>query len=328
MTSAIKEIASAEDYRDSDIITADQFTRSGLTVLFDLADRMKPIRRRQVKCNVLSSDIIGVNFFEESTRTMKSAETAGFRLGAMVSSMTKMKLSSMAKGESPEDTIMVLSEYSDLMVVRHPEEGFAKVAARCATIPVINAGDGPAEHPTQALLDMNTIRCRKGSIDGLTIAMVGDLKYGRTVHSLAQLLTLYEGLRFILIAPDMVKMPDHLVEMIRGKGFTVEATDDMTQGIADADMVYITRIQKNRFKDMDQFDQVNGVYHLDRSIVEQHCKDDVVIMHPLPRINELSQDVDDMPNAAYLGLNSQLEYGVLTKMALYLLILGKAHKFV
>lgn len=328
MSSGIREIASATDYRNVDILSAGQFTRSGLTPLFDLADRMKPISRRKVKCRVLDSDIIGINFFEESTRTRKSAETAGFRLGAMVSSMTEMKMSSMSKGETPEDTISVLSQYSDLMVVRHPQAGFAEIAARCSTIPVINAGDGPAEHPTQALLDMNTIRCRKGKIDSVTIAMVGDLKHGRTVHSLAKLLTLFDNVRFIFVAPDMVKMPEEILTKIRSGGFEVVETDDMTEGIADADVVYMTRVQQNRFPNAEEYQQVNGVYHLDRETVNNSCKKDVVIMHPLPRVNELCPDVDSLPNNAYLGPDSQLEYGVLIKMALYLLILGKVHKFV
>ena len=328
MASDIRKIASAKDYRNADILSASQFTRNGLTPLFNLADRMKPISRRQVKCNVLGSDIIGVNFFEESTRTRKSAETAGYRLGAMVSSMTEMKMSSMSKGETPEDTISVLSQYSDLMVVRHPEEGFAEVAAQCSTIPVINAGDGPAEHPTQALLDMNTIRCRMGEIDGITMAMVGDLKYGRTVHSLAKLLTLYDDVRFRFIAPNMVKMPQVISTIIRSGGLEVVETDNITEGVADADIVYMTRVQQSRFPTIGEFQQVNGVYHLNRKIVEENCKKDAVIMHPLPRVNELSPDVDSLSNNAYLGLDSQLEYGVLIKMALYLLILGKAHKFV
>ena len=328
MASDIREIASAEDYRNADILSAGQFTQKGLTPLFDLADRMKLISRRLVKCRVLDSDVIGINFFEESTRTRKSAETAGYRLGAMVSSMTEMKMSSMSKGETQEDTISVLSQYSDLMVVRHPQEGFAETAARYSTVPVINAGDGPAEHPTQALLDMNTIRCRMGKIDDITVAMVGDLRYGRTVHSLTKLLSLHDNVKFRFIAPDIVKMPEEILSTIRGRGLEVIETDDMTGGIADADVVYMTRVQQNRFPCVEDYQQVNGVYHLNRQVVTEKCKEGVVIMHPLPRVNELCPDVDSLPNNAYLGLDSQLEYGVLIKMALYLLILGKAHKFV
>ncbi len=329
MDAVSKRIESGEGFLNADIVSAAQFTRQGLESLFNLADRMKPICRRRVKCNVLSSDIIGVNFFEESTRTRKSAETAGFRLGAMVSSMTEMKMSSMAKGETPEDTIRVLSEYSDLMVVRHPKESFAKEATRHATVPIINAGDGPSEHPTQALLDMNTIRFRKGRLDDLTVAMIGDLKYGRTVHSLTKLLSLYDGIRFVFIAPDALKMPARIAEAVRRQGFEVMETSDMTAGIGQADVLYMTRIQKNRFEGVDHPARSGGTcYHLNRQLLEERCLRDVVVMHPLPRVDELSRDVDDMPNAAYLGYDSQLEYGVLTKMALYLLILGKAYKFV
>ncbi len=323
-----KKIASVEDFKGADIISASQFTRGGLNVLFNLADRMKSINRRETKCNVLHRDIIGVNFFEASTRTRQSSVTAGLRLGASISGMVEIERSSMTKGESLEDTIAVLSMNSDLMVIRHPQEGFANIAARLSDVPVINAGDGPGEHPTQALLDVNTIRCRKGRIDKLTIAMVGDLEHGRTVHSLARLLMLYEDIKFIFIAPESIKMPQDTVTQIRNMGFEVQETDDMEEGIASADVVYMTRMQENRFPSPEDFEAVNGIYRLDRKKVEKHCLDDVTIMHPLPRVNELAPDIDEMPNAAYLGRDSQVEYGILTKMALFIFIFGKSHKFV
>lgn len=305
------------NFHGNDIISVNQFDLADVEKLFTLAHRMRNVGTGKVKCQILEGHILANLFFEASTRSRMSFATAFMRLGGQVNSTTGMEFSSMAKGESLADTIRVIQSYCDVLVMRHPELGAAQVAAEFSLVPVINAGDGPGEHPTQALLDLFTIFEERKIVDGTMVAMVGDLKYGRTAHSLAKLLTLYKGIKFIFIAPSEVQMPDTLIQELREKGCDVTQTDDLTAGISNADVIYSTRMQIER---MDSQGATLKVYVIDRKKVEEDCKKDVIILHPLPRNAEIGTDVDVLPNAAYFR---QSDNGVLIRMALFLLLLGK-----
>lgn len=313
------------DFAHKSIVSVSQFDRAGIDCLFALAKRMRKIESRKVRCRVLDGYILGSLFFESSTRTRMSFDTAFMRLGGMVNSTVGFDFSSMAKGETLQDTIRVVNGYCDIIVIRHPAEGSAAIAASCALKPVINAGDGPGEHPTQALLDLFTIFEERKQVDEITIAMVGDLKHGRTVHSLAKLLTLYTNVHLVLIAPSEIQMPVELVAILRKAGCKVTQTAQLQQWLPKVDVIYMTRIQKERFADSDVYDQINGMYVLDRDSVEGYCKPDVTIMHPLPRLSELATDLDTFPGSAHFR---QAENGTLVRMALFLLVLGKESKFV
>lgn len=311
------------DFAGKSIISVDQFDLEGIEKLFALAHRMRKIEQREVRCQILGGYILGSYFWEASTRTQASSEMAFMRLGGEVISKTGIPFSSMVKGETWADTVRVLQATCDILVVRHPEKGSAEIAAKYSKKPVINAGDGPGEHPTQALLDLFTIFEEGKQIEGSTIAMCGDLKHGRTVHSLAKLLRLYKNVRIICVAPLEIQMPIELVQQLQDAGVQVECTDSLERGIAHADVIYMTRIQKERFEDIAAYDRLNGMYVLNRRVVEQHCKPNATIMHPLPRVNELETDLDDLPGAAYFR---QAENGNLIRMALYLLVLDKVRK--
>ena len=307
------------------ILSVNQFTQEGVEHLFQFAHRMRPIEQHIVRCQVLDGYILGSFFFEASTRTRMSFETAFMRLGGLVNTTTGFTFSSMAKGESLEDTIRVAQGYCDIIVMRHPDVGSAELASRHSTKPVINGGDGPGEHPTQALLDLFTIREEKKRIEGITIAMIGDLKHGRTVHSLTKLLTLYRGITIQLIAPEEVQMQKELIAYLRENGCEVMQSEHLEDCLPTADILYVTRIQKERFSDTEAYDRVNGTYSIDRALIEKYCKSDITIMHPLPRLGELACDIDDHPGAAYFR---QAENGTLVRMALFILVLGKEKKFV
>lgn len=313
------------EFAHQSIVSIDQFDRAGVDRLFALAHRMRKIENREVQCNVLGGFILGSLFFESSTRTRMSFDTAFMRLGGLVNSTVGFDFSSMAKGETLQDTIRVAQGYCDIIVIRHPEQGSAAIAASCTQKTVINAGDGPGEHPTQALLDLFTIFEERKKVDGITIAMIGDLKHGRTVHSLAKLLMLYENVHLVLIAPSTVQMPQELVTTLQERGCRVTQTPHFQEWLSKVDVLYMTRIQKERFADSAAYDRVNGTYVLNRTLVEQHCKPDVTIMHPLPRLSELATDLDTFAGSAYFR---QAENGTLVRMALFLLVMDKESKFV
>ncbi len=313
------------NFHGSDIISVNQFDLADVKTLFTLAHRIRKIADGKVRCRLLDRAILGNLFFEASTRSRMSFATAFMRLGGQVNSTTGVAFSSMAKGETLADTIRVIQSYCEVLVIRHPQLGAAQEAAHFSSVPVINAGDGPGEHPTQALLDLFTIFEERQTIDEATVAMVGDLKFGRTAHSLAKLLTLYKGIKFVFIAPQQVQMPESLVQEIRGKGFNVVQTDDLCSGIGNADVIYSTRIQGERFENRADFEAIKDVYVLDRKKIEEGCKKDVTIMHPLPRTTEIATDVDSLPNAAYFRQSAN---GVLVRMALFLLVLGREDKVV
>ncbi len=241
------------------------------------------------------------------------------RLGGSVIPINEVRYSSVSKGESLPDTVRTLESYADVIVLRHPETGSAALAAHYARKPVINAGDGIGEHPTQALLDLFTIREELGQVDGLTVTMLGDLKYGRTVHSLARLLTLYD-VRLNYVSPDILRMPPEIIEEIRATGTPQAEYASLEAVLPDTDVLYVTRVQKERFSDPQEYEQVKDAYVITPETM-QMAKERMILMHPLPRVGEISMDVDDDPRAAYFR---QMEYGLYTRMALLAAVLGKA----
>lgn len=315
------------EFRGAHIISVKQFERADVDRVFQVADSMEPYAHRKQVTKVLDGAILGNMFFEPSTRTRVSFGCAFNLLGGEVRETTDISTSSISKGESLYDTARVISGYSDVIVMRHPQMGSVAEFAKASRVPVINGGDGPNEHPSQALLDLYTIKKElksKGrSIDGMHIAMVGDLKHGRTVHSLSQLLLLYKGLTFTLISPTELKMPAEIVSEIHAAGHTVVETEDMEKGLLDNDTVYLTRIQEERFTSKLEADVYRGRFRLNQAIYTRYCQPNTVIMHPLPRdsradANELDNDLNQHPN---LAIFRQTDNGVLVRMALFALIL-------
>lgn len=309
------------------LLSVDQLSRESVEELFWLADVMQPIARRQKVTRVLEGAVLANLFFEASTRTRISFGAAFCRLGGSVCDTTGFTFSSMAKGESIYDTSRVVSGYVDAMVIRHPEKGSVAEFARATNIPVVNGGDGPGEHPSQALLDLYTIQrefSRLGKlIDGAHIAMVGDLKYGRTVHSLIKLLSLYRGLTFTLIAPQSLEMPSEIVDAVSRNGHVVEFSDSPANGLVKADILYATRIQKERFGE-EAIDGYGAEFEINQKLVNQSCKKDVVIMHPLPRDGrpgsyDLSVDLNADPR---LAIFRQTDNGIPIRMAIFAKLLG------
>jgi aspartate carbamoyltransferase catalytic subunit len=319
-------------FQGAHILSINQFQREDVTRVFDVADQMRPYALRQKVTRVLEGAILGNMFFEASTRTRVSFGSAFNLLGGEVRETTGFESSALVKGESLQDTARVLSGFSDIICMRHPEPGSVADFAGASRVPVINGGDGANEHPTQALLDLYTIRkemAAKGrDIDGLKVAMVGDLRYGRTVHSLCKLLCLYQDIQVVLVSPQELALPEEIVEDMTRAGVEVKVFDDLSQGISDVDIVYSTRIQEERFGSKQEADLYRGRFRLNQAIYTQFCQPNTVIMHPLPRdsrqdANELDNDLDDNPN---LAIFRQTDNGVLVRMALFALILDVAHR--
>lgn len=312
------------------ILGINQFERADVDRVFEVADRMRPYARRERKTTVLDGAILGSMFFEPSTRTRISFGSAFNLLGGHVRETTGFESTAIAKGESLYDTARVLSGYSDVIVMRHPTSGSVSEFAAASRVPVINGGDGANEHPSQALLDLFTIRSelaqRQRGLDGLRIAMVGDLRFGRTVHSLSRLLTRFTDVCVSLVSPAELKMPGELVEEMRTSGIEVTETDQLEVGIANVDIVYSTRIQEERFESQADADLYRGRFRLNQSIYTALCEPNTVIMHPLPRdsregAQELDEDLNNDPN---LAIFRQSDNGVLVRMALFALILDVA----
>ncbi|MEX0788158.1 MAG: aspartate carbamoyltransferase [Anaerolineales bacterium] len=312
------------DHRDSpfygkDILSVSQFERSDLETIFGVAQEMRAMVERVGTFDLLKGKILANLFYEPSTRTSSSFLAAMERLGGSVIPINEVRYSSVAKGESLPDTIRTLECYADVIVLRHPEVGSAALAAQAARKPVINAGDGVGEHPTQALLDLFTIFEELGRVDGLTVTMLGDLKYGRTVHSLARLLSLYQ-VRLQYVSPEMLRMPAELVADLKAKGVPQSEYRSLEEALPDSDVLYVTRVQKERFEDLDLYEQVKSAYVITPGILS-HAKEQMIVMHPLPRVGEISMEVDADPRAAYFR---QMEYGLYVRMALLAMVLGKA----
>jgi aspartate carbamoyltransferase len=302
-----------------DILSVSQFDRQKLEYIFKVAHEMQVLVERFGSADLLHGKILANLFYEPSTRTSSSFMAAMLRLGGQVIPINNVQYSSVTKGESLPDTIRTLESYSDVIVLRHPEVGAAATAAHYAANPIINAGDGVGEHPTQALLDLFTVVESLGKIDKLRVAMVGDLKYGRTVHSLTKLLVNYE-VEFVFVSPEILAMPEDVLKIVREHGHSFSVTDDVNPVIGEADVLYVTRVQKERFTDLAQYDRVRDQYVVDEALMEK-AKRDMIVMHPLPRINEISYAVDDDPRAAYF---KQMRNGMYIRMALLAAVLGKA----
>jgi aspartate carbamoyltransferase catalytic subunit len=310
------------------ILSIDQFERADIEHIFHVADTMKPYALRQRVTRVLEGAILGNMFFEPSTRTRVSFGCAFNLLGGNVRETTGIQISALAKGESLYDTARVLSGYSDVICMRHPEPGSVAEFAAASRVPVINGGDGSNEHPSQALLDLYTIKkelaAQNRGIDGLRIAMIGDLKYGRTVHSLCALLALYNNIHVTLVSPAELAMPEALIEKLRVAGHQVAISQELTPSITHVDIAYSTRIQEERFQSKEEADSYRGRFRLNQAIYTQYCEPNTVIMHPLPRdsradANELDSDLNHNPN---LAIFRQTDNGVLVRMALFALVLN------
>jgi aspartate carbamoyltransferase catalytic subunit len=315
------------NFQGAHILSINQFEKQDVTRIFDVADQMQPYALRKKVTRVLEGAILGNMFFEASTRTRVSFGSAFNLLGGEVRETAGFESSALVKGESLQDTARVLSGFSDVICMRHPDAGSVAEFASASRVPVMNGGDGANEHPTQALLDLYTIRKEMVAIgrdiDGLTIAMVGDLKYGRTVHSLCKLLRLYSNIKVVLVSPKELSLPADIVEAMRSAGVEVDVSEDLTHGITDVDIVYSTRIQEERFGSKQEADLYRGRFRLNQAIYTEFCQPNTVIMHPLPRdsradANELDNDLNNNPN---LAIFRQTDNGVLVRMALFALVL-------
>ncbi|EKQ37622.1 aspartate carbamoyltransferase [Leptospira interrogans str. 2003000735] len=266
---------------------------------------------------ILTGKLLASLFFEASTRTRLSFEAAMERLGGRVISTVGFQFSSISKGETLYDTMKMVEAYADIAVIRHPVEGSSRIAAGAVKIPVINAGDGAGQHPTQAILDLYTIISEKGTLDGLTVAFIGDLKYGRTIHSLINLLRHYK-VHLFLISPPELALPESYKKALQGYSLTLEETTDI-KAVWDCDVAYVTRIQEERFPDHKEYERLKDLFKINKELILA-SKKETTVLHPLPRVNELSTDVDDLPNAAYFR---QARYGVVSRMTLLCLSLGQ-----
>lgn len=289
---------------------------------------MRPYASRAKVTRVLEGAILGNMFFEPSTRTRVSFGCAFNLLGGEVRETAGLSSSALAKGESLYDTAQVLSGYSDIICMRHPSPGSVAEFSTGSRVPVINGGDGPNEHPTQALLDLYTIKnelaAQNKQIQQLSLTMLGDLKHGRTVHSLCQLLSLYSGLHIQLVSPKALAMPTQYVDMLENAGHKVSIGDRLDEALPQANIIYQTRVQEERFESQQEADRYRGYFRLNKKIYSEHCKPDAVIMHPLPRdsrndANELDNDLNEEPG---LAIFRQTDNGVLVRMALFACILG------
>ncbi len=299
------------------ILDTEQFSKEDLDFLIRKTSTMERLLETGEAFGMLRGKLLASLFFEASTRTRLSFEAAMERLGGRLISTVGFQFSSISKGETLYDTMKMIEAYADIAVIRHPVEGSSRIAAGAVRIPVINAGDGAGQHPTQALLDLYTIIREKGVLDGLSIAFIGDLKYGRTIHSLINLLRHYK-VHIFLISPEELKLPDNYKKNLNQYPVTWEESKDI-KNIWDCDIAYVTRIQEERFTDHREYERLKETYKVNKELILA-SKKDTTVLHPLPRVNELSTDVDDLPNAAYFR---QAKYGVVVRMVLLCLLLGR-----
>lgn len=299
--------------KNKSLISINDFTREEHIRILELAGAFE----KRPKQHILEDYVVATLFFEPSTRTRLSFESAATRLGARVIGFTDSSSSSVTKGESLRDTILTVSNYCDIIVMRHPKEGSARFASEVAKVPVINAGDGANQHPTQTLLDLYSIRKTQGSLDNLNVAFVGDLKYGRTVHSLVQALCNYKT-TFHLVSPLELKLPSSIKMSIKERNLEYTQSTDLQEVISKVDILYMTRIQKERFSDPLDYEKVKNAYVLRNSMLAG-ARPNLKILHPLPRVNEITTDVDDNPMAYYF---TQALNGVFVRQALLASILG------
>ncbi len=300
------------DFKNQHILSARDFTREEIDFIIEIGKKMANNKYSKL----LDDKIMATLFFEPSTRTRLSFESAMLRLGGKVIGFQSRDVSSLKKGESIADTIRTVENYSDIIVIRHPLEGVARMAAKFSSIPIINGGSGSAEHPTQALLDLFTIKEECGTIDGLNIGLCGDLKYGRTVHSLAYLFSNY-NINLYLISPASLKMRFRITDWLYDKKMKFKETEKFKEILPILDILYMTRIQEERFLEAEEYEKVKDVYILTKKDLD-NTKENFRLMHPLPRVGEISPDIDKSPKAIYF---KQMKYGLYLRMALLALIL-------
>jgi len=298
------------------IISTKEYTREMFDEILELAEKLEPVASGDIKSDIMAGKILALLFFEPSTRTRMSFEVAMLRLGGKVLNMGSVEASSIAKGESLADTIRVISQYADAAILRHPREGAALMASEYSSIPIINGGDGAGHHPTQTLLDLYTIK-RESHLDNLNIALAGDLKYGRTIHSLCYALSRYDA-KINLVSPPELHLPDRIIEDLKMRKIDINVADNLEDVIDEVDVLYMTRIQKERFPDPTEFNSVSASMRISREMI-QNAKPNFKIMHPLPRVSEIDPDVDATPHAAYF---EQAFYGVPVRMAILCKVLG------
>lgn len=300
--------------KNRSLVSINDFTRDELVKILDLAEGFEANPRQKI----LNNYVIASLFFEPSTRTRLSFESAINQLGGRVIGFSDASSSSVSKGESLRDTIQTVSLYTDLIVMRHPLDGSARFASEIAPVPIINAGDGSNQHPTQCLLDLYSIRKTQGKLDNIDIAFVGDLKYGRTVHSLVIALTMFKNVNFHFVSPTELKLPSSVKKYIKDSGGNYYQYEDIQSVITKVDVLYMTRIQRERFSDPVEYERVKNSYILTNSMLNE-SRSNIKILHPLPRVNEISEDVDDNKKAYYF---QQAQNGVYVRQALLASILG------
>jgi len=305
------------NFQGRDIISIKDFSKNEINFILKNAEKMVAYAKGKNYIDILKGKILSSLFFEPSTRTRLSFESSMNRLGGRVIGFADPTATSQKKGESLADTIRMADSYSDVIVIRHPQEGAARLAAEFAEAPVLNAGDGAGRHPTQCLLDLFTIKSEKKNIEGKNIVLLGDLKYGRTVHSLAYALSLY-GANLTFVSPDSLKMPTEVLNECEELGAQPRNTSNLEKSIKNADVLYVTRIQKERFPDAEEYNQVVGAYKVDKNLLK-NSRRDLVIMHPLPRVTEINPEIDKTKHALYF---KQAFNGVPVRMALLSLVLG------
>jgi len=302
------------EFKGRDIVSIKDFSRKEIDYLLNRSQDMEPMARKG--SDMLKGKILATLFFEPSTRTRLSFEAAMLKLGGSTIGFAEAEIASVRKGENLADTVRTVENYADIIALRHPLEGAAKLAAEFSNVPILNAGSGAEEHPTQAFMDLYTMQKEKGKIDGLKIALVGDLRYGRTVHSLAYALSLY-NIELYLISPESLRMRHEVIRAIKDKISIVEDIN-LEKIIPKIDVLYVTRIQKERFPDLAEYAKVKGAYRIDLNTLK-NAKKDMIILHPLPRVDEIASEVDSTPQARYFH---QVWNGIVVRMALLALVLG------
>lgn len=302
------------EFAARDIVSIKDFSREEIDYVLKTTDSVEPLAKKS--SHALDGKIMATLFFEPSTRTKLSFESAMYRYGGNCLGFAEPKAASVQKGENLADTVRVVESYADVLVIRHPLEGAARLAAEFASVPVINAGTGAEEHPTQAMLDLYTIRRELGKIDGLNIALAGDLRYGRTVHSLAYALSLYD-INLYLVSPTLLRLRKEVLEEVSGR-IKVQEFEELSKVLPKVDVLYMTRIQKERFGSLEDYEKVRGSYRLVASDLSQ-ARPEMIVMHPLPRVDEIEYTVDNTRHSKYF---KQVWYGLLVRMALIGLVLG------
>jgi len=302
------------EFAGRDVVSIKDFSREEIDYVLEKTDSVEPLAKKS--SHALDGKIMATLFFEPSTRTKLSFESAMYRYGGDCLGFAEPKAASVQKGENLADTVRVVESYADVLVIRHPLEGAARLAAEFASVPVINAGTGAEEHPTQAMLDLYTIRRELGKIDGLNVALAGDLRYGRTVHSLAYALSLYD-INLYLVSPTLLRMRKEVLEEVSGR-IKVQEFEELSKVLPKVDVLYMTRIQKERFGSLEDYEKVRGSYRLVASDLSQ-AKPEMIVMHPLPRVDEIEYTVDNTRHSKYF---KQVWYGLLVRMTLIGLVLG------